>query len=472
MIFSDNSNATDLNSANFHTEDSAATVVNAAKTQSKNRLENHAKNRAEARARRSEKSRFQRALFSYHRGDYSAALNDFEKSLALADFANDHTAYVECCTYLLRILAEREEYARIEYIEAQVLKLLALPTAAVGEGTLTYLQKSRALYVLGICNCYRDHKHDQAMRFFREAIDFAMVGNDKEALAAPLYGAASVLYAEKKFDEALRELERLGILLSCLNLPDLNSASYLLRAMIKRNTGALEEALESAWKAFDTLKHHPHLVLYLHTLCVLGTVFNLKGDAASARLYLDLAGRGLKRDEFPRIARLVDEATEETGGHHPSRADLVFDVRTGLLIEKSRGEVRFDGQFVLRDLLRVFLENPGKVFSKEDLAERVWCEPYQPEIHDNKIYVTIKRLRKMIENQEVVTPLVAVQKTSGKKTKKNSSEKPTSSSKNDYILRAKDGYFLNPKTRILINNQVAGASESKTPSETMEKTNS
>ena len=297
--------------------------------------------------------------------------------------------------------------------------------------------KSRAMYILGICACYQETRHDQAMNRFREAIDFAVSIDDKEALASPLYGAATVLYARGRFAEALKELSRLDILLSCLSLPELTSASSLLRSMILRNQGQHDEALEAAWVAYESLKHHPHLVLYLHTLCALGTIYALKGDTGCARLYLDLADRSLRRDEYPRIARLVDEALSGLRTKATGKVDLAFDTRTGILTERTKGEVRFEGQFILRDLLRAFLENPGKVFTKEDLARSVWREDYKPEVHDNKIYVTIKRLRKLLE-------------TEGSET----TAKSDGASKTDYILRAKTGYFLNPKTRVSIDDQL------------------
>lgn len=373
--------------------------------------------------------RHERGLYAYHRGDYTLALIEFERACESATQLDDYTRYVDSCTYYLRILAEREEFSKIAQTEERIISILNSPAA----GTLAPNLKSRALYVLGICACWfsptpaeTTSRQELAMRRFHEAIDFAMLAGTKEALAAPLYGAATVHYACGRYEEALRELERLGVLLSCLHLPDLVSASHLLRSLVLRNQGNLDKALTSAWAAFDTLKHHPHLVLYLHTLCVLGTVYSALGDETSARIYLDLADRSLKRDEFPRIARLVDEATASLGHLPHGAADLVYDTRTGVLIEKSKGEIRFDGQFILRDLLLSFLQNPGKIFTKEALVRTVWHEDYDPKIHDNKIYVTIKRLRALLESP---------------------------SSQTEYILRAKEGYFLNPKARVLINDQ-------------------
>jgi len=92
-----------------------------------------------------------------------------------------------------------------------------------------------------------------------------------------------------------------------------------------------------------------------------------------------------------------------------------------------KGEIKFDGQFILRDLLRVFMEasvaNPGATLSKEDLVREVWAEDYRPQSHDNKIYVNIKRLRRLIEPDDGST---------------------------EYILRGKLGYYLNPNLRIAV----------------------
>ncbi len=381
-------------------------------------------------SKRATDRRFEQGLYAYHRGDYSLALREFEKTCEAAAILRDYTRYVESCTYVLRILAEREEFAKVERIERRVLEMLE----HMESDSIHPRLKSRALYILGICSCYQETRHDRAMAYFREAIEYAIKGEDKEALAAPLYGAATVLYARQRFDEALKELERLSILLSCLDLPDLRSASILLKAMVRRNQGHLDASLEEAWKAFDSLKHHPHLVLYLHTLCVLGTVYKQKGDTAAARLYLDLADRTLKRNEFPRIARLVDDAVASLGVPKPAPVDLRFETRTGVLVERYKGEIRFEGQFILRDLLRVFLESPGKVFTKEELVRLVWREAYNPKVHDNKIYVTIKRLRKLLESEK---------------------------NKTEYILRAKNGYFLNPKSRVQINDPRAETENQK-----------
>ena len=371
--------------------------------------------------RQAQERRFDQGKFAFHRGDYSGALREFTKASDIAWRIGDRERFVESTNFVLRILAEREEYSQIEPIEKKILEVLM---TAQNQRQLSAALKSRTLYILGIYNIYNDNRHEQAMRRFRESIDVAILCDDKSTLASPLYGIANVHYAQRNFSESHRELDRLGILLSCLHLPDLESAAHLLRALVFRNQNLLDEALASAWKAFESLKHNPHLVLYMQTLIALSSIYVLKGESSLGRLYLDLADRSLKREEFPRIARLVDDTMKEMGSPRTAEADLIFDARTGILLARGKGEIRFEGQFILRDLLRVFLGEPGRTFTKEELVRSVWRETYDPKIHDNKIYVTIKRLRKLLEPE---------------------------TDKSDYILRAKNGYFLNPKTRVLIS---------------------
>jgi tetratricopeptide (TPR) repeat protein/DNA-binding winged helix-turn-helix (wHTH) protein len=370
-------------------------------------------------------ARFQAALFSYHRGEYTKALPEFEKISERLYRAGDWPRFVESSIYVLRLLAEQEDFKKVDRIEARLRDIESTKASRLA-GSVSPKLWSRLHYVLGICHVYRGQQHEAAMDRFRDSIQAAIECDDRSALAWPLYGAATVLYARDRHDDAIRELEKLKTLLSCCQVPEIASSAHLLHALILRNQGKLDQALQSTWLAFETLRDQPHLGLYLHTLATLGTIFSLKNDPNTARLYLDLARRSLKRSEFPRIARIVDEALEKTGGSIKSY-DLELNLGTGALVEVRKGEIKFDGQFILRDLLRVFMEasvaRPGATLSKEDLVREVWAEDYRPQSHDNKIYVNIKRLRRLIEPDDGST---------------------------EYILRGKLGYYLNPNLRIAI----------------------
>lgn len=360
---------------------------------------------------------FEQGLYSYQAGRYAQALKEFEKAAAAASSASDPGKVIESYSYILRILAEREDFAKIEKIESTVIELLK-------RNSVEAKIRARALYVIGICSCNDETKRDEAINRFREAIDAAKASHDQEALAGPLYGSATVLFARQQYAAALRELENLDELLTHFSNPEMASASHLLRAYIFKDQERLEDAMESAWSAYEMLKDNPQLILFVRTLVLLGDLYTLKGDANCARLYLDLAQRSLKRSEFPRIANLLDEKLARARALEARNVDLIYDSKTGVLIERKQGEIRFERQFVLRDLFLVFLQAIGRTLSKEDLASKVWHETYDADVHDNKIYVTIKRLQQLLESDQNHT---------------------------EYILRGKDGYLLNPKLRIQVD---------------------
>lgn len=380
--------------------------------------------------------RLQAALFLYQSGNYSQALPEFERLADRALARGEPDIFLECSAYQIRLLAESENFGAVARVEEKVRSVLS------STHSIDPKLRSRIMYVLGICCVYqggsnqstetrgeeqtreiRTPRHEEAVNRFRESIQFAIESGDRSALAWPLYGTATVLYARGRYDDAIAEIDKLRTLLDCHPIADLESSAHLLHALIARNQGRLDEALQSAWRAFEALKVHPHLVLYLHTLATLGSIYIAKKEPLPARVYLELAERSLKRSEFPRIARVVDDGLKALRAIEPKSFDLRFFEESGTLIESKKGEIRFDGQHILRDLLRALLKSKGTTLQKEELVRQVWSEDYSPDTHDNKIYVNIKRLRRLIESEDGST---------------------------EYILRGKSGYYINPKTRVEI----------------------
>ena len=98
-------------------------------------------------------------------------------------------------------------------------------------------------------------------------------------------------------------------------------------------------------------------------------------------------------DNFVFLLRKIDELNKRITGKNESSFDLVFNTGSNSVVERKKGKIDFKNQFILLDMLKLFLRNPGEVHSKEDLVRAVWKQDYDPAVHDNKIYVTIKRLR-------------------------------------------------------------------------------
>lgn len=357
-------------------------------------------------------------VYCYDRGEYRKALRLLAHAADYWQHAGDMQRWLEVSIYILRIRAEHNQTDQIRDLETRILRLLAtenLPAAL----------QARCHYVIGVCSSFNQETHTEAAAHFRRGIDRAVEADDKAALGYPMLGLAILLRHIQKPEEAMKELEKLEMILSVVDVPQVKTGALNLRAQLLNESGQHDEALKTLWSAYSQLRKHPSVVMNLHVLHSLGTVYLAKGDIASARHYLDLASRAVDEIELPRVRGAIEKTLERLRRSEPSQAyDFRYDVERGVVFDRSDRAIRLQTRFVLNDLALLLMREPGKIFSKEEIVRRVWNEDYNPNIHDNKIYVTIKRLRELLEPRD--------------------SKRPTS-----YILRYKDGYSFDPTAKVL-----------------------
>src|SRR5262249_24858664 len=95
--------------------------------------------------------------------------------------------------------------------------------------------------------------------------------------------------------------------------------------------------------------------------------------------------------------RFVNEFFEDFHFVPEQQLDMVIDTISHYVLEKHLGEIPCQNKFTLMRILLLLAELPGKEFSKEDLAQKIWGQEYNPLRHDNNIYININRLRKLVE---------------------------------------------------------------------------
>ncbi len=78
--------------------------------------------------------------------------------------------------------------------------------------------------------------------------------------------------------------------------------------------------------------------------------------------------------------------------------DLILDTNQCLLF---KGDTKIDLTSVEYRLLKLFMESPGRVFTKEQLFESGWGEEYV--VDDNTIRVCISKLRNKVGEEEIKT---------------------------------------------------------------------
>lgn len=154
----------------------------------------------------------------------------------------------------------------------------------------------------------------------------------------------------------------------------------------------------SGWEVLANLHDQasPSRVLVLTALSEVGD--RVKGLRAGADDYLT---KPFSMEEF--VARV--EALGRRG-LAPTAEDIleVGDLRMDVVWRKVR---RGDREIALSprefELLHVMMQEPGRVFSRTELCERVWQRDYEYDTRTVEIFIT--RLRKKID-ADTVTPLV------------------------------------------------------------------
>jgi tetratricopeptide (TPR) repeat protein len=347
------------------------------------------------------------------RGDYKTAMGHL-KDASLGYFSDkDFSGYLKSMNLLLRIYAEMEMFEEINSTKEKLQDLV------LKEG---FELNSKTYYTLAVCAAYKQQM-ETALDYLQKALSIALATDSKEDICHAIFGLASV-YAHPtmgRYTDALKEIYNLEVFFQVYSLPEIRVASQMLNANILRRLKKYDEAIEVLWRAYDEIKSTKNFNTIINLQVQLGECYLEVGDKEMARLYLDLAGRMIDPDNMVRMTRIWKDLTSQLGGEQQNAFDLIFDEHNHAVVEKKLGRIDFKNQFILLDLLRLFMQNQGVVYSKEYLVENVWKQAYDPAVHDNKIYVTIKRLRKLIEPDY---------------------EKPK------YIFRAKNGYYMNKGARV------------------------
>ncbi len=351
------------------------------------------------------------------RGEFDPAIKHLSDARASYFLVKKFTEYLKCENLLLRIYAEREMLEEINSTKEKLQDLV------LKEG---FELNSKTYYTLAVCASYKGQT-ETALDYLQKALAISLAADNKEDICHAIFGLA-MIYADptvSRHADALKEIYNLQVFFQVYTMPELQVSSLILNASVLRQMKKFDEAIEILWSAYGSLKETKNIVTTGYILVQMADCYFELGDKDMARMHISMAQRSLDVKNQVRLTKFVKYYAEKIGGEMQSSFDLIFDEENHQVIEKKMGKIDFKNQFILLDLLHLFVRNQGTVYSKEYLVENVWKQPYDPAVHDNKIYVTIKRLRKMIEPDY---------------------EKPK------YIFRAKNGYYMNKAARVQIGH--------------------
>lgn len=331
--------------------------------------------------------------------------------------AKDFKTYLEALHYLFRAYSELGQFDKIETEKAMLESIVQSEGIAL---------QAKTYYILALCASARKD-YAGALANSQASLQLAMQADDKKDVSHAILGIAISYYYLNRLEEALKEIYNLQVFMNVMQLPQVSLSAHILKGHILKKLGKHEQALDVFWQCYEILKNDKNFYSYLTVLYSIGCVLKESGRVKEARNYLVLAQRSVDATNLVRFSGLVSEALVDLGGNEAPKHDIIFSPQEKSVIEKRKGRIDFRNQFILLDLLTLFLTNPGQTYGKETLVKVIWKQTYDPATHDNKIYVTIKRLRLLIE------PDV---------------EKPK------YIFRSKNGYYFNKDANILIEDNL------------------
>lgn len=349
------------------------------------------------------------------RGDLKLGAAKLEKASENYLFKKDFDSYLKSLNILLRIYSEMKKDDKINLVKERLQDLV------IQEG---FSLTSKTYYTLGVCAAYKDQAQS-AKEYFEKALEISLKENIREDICYAIYGIAVAYWKMGKYEEALKEIYNLQVFFQLISVHEVELASGILNGFILNRLGKYEQAIEVFWQCYEKIKVQKNFYMYLNLMYAMGANYVDMGDYNLAQVYLGLAKKSIDPENLTRLSEKIDERLSQMGAVGGQQYDLVLDTESNTVREKRKGQVDFKSQFILLDLLKLFMERPGDVYSKEDLVAKVWKQEYDPSIHDNKVYVTIKRLRKLIEPDY---------------------DKPK------YIFRSKNGYYLNKNTRVRISH--------------------
>ncbi len=321
--------------------------------------------------------------------------------------------YFKVIPLLLRIYSEMNQFDEITALKESLADLVIREGIEL-TGTL--------FYALGICSAYRN-RIDEAEAYVDRALK-ALPKEDHRDRGLALNLLAMVYLHQNKFDKALELLEKVDKI--CDEISDgvdLRISARITRALIYRNQKSFLKALEALEDAERLFAIEPCLYTHLNILYAKGSIYLEMGEYTEARFYLSAVQSMVNHKRLPHWAEQIEKKMGELNEVAGTDYDLVIDQVEGpAILEKRLGKIDFRSQFILFELLNFLARSPGKVYSKSNIVETIWHEKYEPQRHDNKLYVTIKRLRRMIE-PELRRP--------------------------SYILRKKGGYCLSGSKKVV-----------------------
>lgn len=293
--------------------------------------------------------------------------------------------FLSALQILLRCYALQLEFEKIDALKALVHVMVS---------NKILVRNAKLHYIYALCFLYQKN-YPPVLEECNQAISLSILENEPEVYCMSALAEAIVYYQTDSLEEASLKIANLEIQEELKSFPLIRASLGILKAQILSKQAKYNEAIKFFSNTLENLE--TRMIFYrVQALYGLALAFKGTNDYIETKKILSFSKSLLDKDEFKKYYILHNELSQEID-KNISEPDLAISLEKRYIKEKHRGQIDFQNQLILLDLLKLFVNYPGVNFSKEEIVKDLWNEKYDPEIHNNKIYVTIKRLRDCIE---------------------------------------------------------------------------
>ena len=325
---------------------------------------------------------------------------------------NAHTNYLKCQSQLFPVLVEMGRTSELKTLNSQTN--YQVRTHKIQPSAPLLYTQALFYFLNGDLTACDYH--------LEESLKMSLQDDHKENICNALFGQARLYFAKGNIEDTLKKIKTLEIFFDVIPVPDVQISTYFLMTELNIRNSNYSKALDLVWKSHDILKSNPNPFFRSYLFVNFALCYFHLGNIDLAQHNIKLSKQAIRPEEHINSLKTIQRAEKIIGATRPE-FDLVLNKQALSIHEKSLGDVPIRNQFILIEMLNLFALNQGQVFSKEQLAEKIWDQRYDAGVHDNKIYVTIKRLRQLIE------PKVDYPK---------------------YIFRSRNGYYLNKSAKVCV----------------------
>lgn len=328
------------------------------------------------------------------RCDLEQAKTHLTRELEARFHARDLDGFSGGLPILLRLLAEEMAFAEIGEWIAKLRELLPEGSDDERSGAIDY--------TIGISEIYQGRRAEALICFMRAQRNATLEGNRRIALQAE-FGSWGVKSQSGLHDEVLR-----GLALFISKIPqeetELRIAACVLRAVAAREMSRPLEASALLDQAELLAQEQMNLFMIANIFYARGALAEKQGETDKALSFLELAQSLSENRSLKHLKIQVDRKIAVLRPAAPVAGLFLVESPEAVHARWGTQEVSFRGQELLVDLLKLFMEHKDSGLDKETIVKNVWKEEYDPRVHDNKIYVTVHRLKRLLKNLGTTSP--------------------------------------------------------------------